>query len=45
LLIDIVINDQLSVILNKIVILDDDKYDGVQYYKQTKLLTWQFTLT
>jgi len=44
LLIDIVINDQLPVILNKTVILADTKYDGAQYDKQTGLLTWRFTL-
>ena len=42
--IDIVVNDQLPVILNKTVILDDAKYDGAQYDKQTGLLTWRFTL-
>lgn len=42
--INIVVNDQLPVILNKAVILDDAKYDGAKYDKQTGLLTWQFTL-
>ena len=42
--IDIEVNDQLPVILNKTVILADTKYDGAQYDKQTGLLTWRFTL-
>ena len=42
--INIVVNDQLPVILNKAVTLDDAKYDGANYDKQTGLLTWKFTL-
>lgn len=42
--INIVVNDQLPVILNKAVTLDDAKYDGANYNKQTGLLTWKFTL-
>lgn len=42
--INIVVKDQLPVILNKAVTLDDAKYDGAVYDKQTGLLTWQFNL-
>ncbi|QYN43846.1 mucoidy inhibitor MuiA family protein [Gilliamella sp. ESL0441] len=42
--INIIVKDQLPVILNKAVTLNDTKYDGAKYDKQTGLLTWQFTL-
>ena len=42
--INIIVKDQLPVILNKAVTLNDTKYDGAKYDKQTGLLTWQFIL-
>lgn len=42
--IDIVIYDQLPVILNKIVKLEDAKYDDAIYDKESGLLSWQLKL-
>lgn len=42
--VDITIYDQLPVIQNKIISLDDAKYVGADYQKDTGLLTWNFNL-
>jgi len=42
--IDITIYDQLPVILNKTITLDDMKYSGADYQKETGLLTWDLNL-
>jgi uncharacterized protein (TIGR02231 family) len=42
--IDIVVYDQLPMIANKSVSLDDTKYDGANYNKETGQLVWKFKL-
>lgn len=42
--IDIVVYDQLPIIVNKSVSLDDAKYDGATYNKETGELIWKFKL-
>ncbi|MCO6554554.1 MAG: mucoidy inhibitor MuiA family protein [Gilliamella sp.] len=42
--IDIVVYDQLPTIVNKSVSLDDAKYDGASYNKETGELAWKFKL-
>ncbi|WP_392561797.1 DUF4139 domain-containing protein [Orbus sturtevantii] len=42
--IDITIYDQLPVIQNKTITLDDAKYSGASYQKETGLLTWNINL-
>lgn len=42
--INLTIYDQLPVIANKAISLDDEKYTGADYDKETGLLTWQVNL-
>lgn len=42
--INLTIYDQLPVIANKAISLDDEKYTGADYNKETGLLTWQVNL-
>ncbi|OCG02298.1 DUF4139 domain-containing protein [Gilliamella sp. wkB112] len=42
--IDLVIYDQLPVIHNKAITLEDAKYDGADFNKETGLLTWKLSL-
>ncbi|MCO6552917.1 MAG: mucoidy inhibitor MuiA family protein [Gilliamella sp.] len=42
--IDIVVYDQLPIIVNKSVSLDDARYDGATYNKETGELIWEFKL-
>lgn len=42
--INITIYDQLPVIKNKAISLEDTKYPGAEYNKETGLLTWQISL-
>lgn len=42
--IDITIYDQLPVILNKTITLEEAKYQGADYKKDTGLLTWQLNI-
>ncbi len=43
-LINLVFYDRIPVIINKIVKLDDIKYNGASYDKKTGLVTWKFDL-